>query len=656
MKKSKFNYIVLFFLCFFSFYANGNYGIVPKFTLQEGHCRVILNIELGKHAKIYWKNPGRLGFPTNINLSRSTNIKDFNIVWPFPKVEGSTPQDFYYYYSDAVTIPIEINAQDSSKPIALKADLNYAVCDNKCIPVQQTIEQEIKSSCNMTPFRKPSFEVEEILFNKSKSTLKALIKFTEPVTDPNFIIEPIHHIIFPIVKIKKKDNGYFTLEVALPYADLSQLDKAPLTFYSDKSEFPAIYNDGILLAQDKAPSTSLWLMVAFAVLGGFILNFMPCVFPILSLKVLSIIKTLEYKPQKTRTALIISSVGIIVTFLSLGIAVIILKFMGYEVFVGQNFQEPGFITFLCLALVIFISSAQDRINFKLPNLIVNKAGNIKFNNYYLEAFSSGVLASLLSTPCTAPFLGVALSFAFTAENHLIMLIFLSIGLGFSLPYLLLATKPKLLLRLPKPGIWSEKLKKFLSLLLVATLLWLLYIYSTQRGSFSTIGMAGILLLIKFCLESKRGILKHYYIKATLLLALSVSVFYLPAVHYYEQLTLNKQTQDLWKPLDLQAIPTLITSGKTIVVDISANWCVTCKFNKLLVLEQEKTINLLSSDNTIAMRGDFTNYDASILFFLKQNDSSGVPFNIVYGPKAPEGIVLPTLFSYDDLKKAIKQAN
>jgi suppressor for copper-sensitivity B len=392
-----------------------------------------------------------------------------------------------------------------------------------------------------------------------------------------------------------------------------------------------------------------------AMLGGFILNFMPCVFPVLSLKVLSVLTTISYKPHKTKAALIISSLGIISTFVMLGLLVVILKSLGHEVFFGQNFQNPTFITFLCLVLVLFISSAQDRFNLKLPNLIVNKTSNFRFNNYYIEAFSSGVLASLLSTPCTAPFLGTALSLALSGDAALVLIIFTAIGFGFALPYLLLAFSPALLAKLPRPGEWMEKIKLVLSLLLVGTLIWLLYIYFTQRGIYNAIGMAGILLLIKFFIEVKKGFLSNKYLKIILLLALSFTLFTLPAMKHNKEVILVHRTAKLWQNIDLQEIPRLINEGKTVVVDVTADWCVTCKYNKFMVLEQERTLELLDRGNIVAIRADFTSYNSDILFFLKSNNVHGVPFNIIYGKGAPAGIILPTVYSFNQLKEAIDKA-
>jgi suppressor for copper-sensitivity B len=437
--------------------------------------------------------------------------------------------------------------------------------------------------------------------------------------------------------------------------EIKRLQNSTINVYSNTSDYPYAYDKGIIITNVKPLNYNIFLIIGLAMLGGFILNFMPCVFPILSLKVFSILKTVSYKPHKTKAALIISSLGIITTFIALGMLVNILKALGQEVFFGQNFQEPIFITFLCLSLLIFISSSQDRLNLKFPNIIVNKTTNIKFDNYYFEAFSSGVIASLLSTPCTAPFLGTAVSLALSGDAILVYLIFTSIGLGFALPYLLLAFSPSLLARLPKPGKWMDKIKKFLTLLLIGTLLWLLYIYCTQRGIYNSLGLAGLLLLIKFVIELRKGFIANKVPKLVIFCLLSFLLFYLPQFSYTREVILHRNTAKTWQNIDLQEIPRLIDEGKIVVVDVTADWCVTCKFNKLTVLNLQKTLDLLSDKNIIAIRADFTNYSSDILFFLKTHEVHGVPFNIVYSKAAPAGIILPTLLNYKDLIEAIEKA-
>jgi len=382
----------------------------------------------------------------------------------------------------------------------------------------------------------------------------------------------------------------------------------------------------------KEPEIILLTLLA-AMLGGFILNFMPCVLPVLALKLMSVIKS----GASYRSTFIAIALGIMSTFWALAAASLIIKGMGKQVGIGLGFQEPEFIIFVCVLITIFISLALGRIqiNMNLPSW--GMANN----------FITGVMATLLSVPCTAPFLGGATLVAVTGTNFESFLIFTFMGLGFSLPYLLLIINPNLLQFLPKSGPWMESIKKILVVLFVATLVWLLEILYIQLGLRATIGVFLLLLLIKFALEQTG--LKYRII---LLAIITYTITYLPQLAHKEDEAFEAYAEHVWHDFDAAKINELVGHGYVVVVDVTADWCLTCKFNKLRLWDRSKTISLLSSPNIIAMRADVTMQNKFVEEFLKGRGVYGIPFDIVYGSSAPKGITLPTMPSYDDLKQAI----
>ena len=397
-----------------------------------------------------------------------------------------------------------------------------------------------------------------------------------------------------------------------------------------------------------SPSIILWPLIA-ALIGGLILNLMPCVLPVLMLKIFNIISN---RDSNYRMHLIATIAGIFFSFLSLGLVTVWMRSLGVVMGMGANFQAPQFVIILTIIMTIFTSNILGRFEIALPEFITSRLAAAKFKSAYIGAFASGVIATIFATPCTAPFLGTAITFAMTAEFMQIMEIFFMIGLGFSSPYILLIISPELLRFLPKPGVWMETFKKILAIAMIITIMWLLSILQSQLGIRATIGVLMMLFLIKFTFEQERINLVLRYIFAIILFA---GAMYLPTTASEEdQAGINEQLS-LWRSFDNAELERSINQGRIVVVDITADWCMTCKYNKLMLWNRAKTMKLLNDPNIVVMRGDLTRPSHAIHRYLESMRVYGIPFDIVYGPSARHGIILPTIASYDDLVKAIEMA-
>lgn len=387
----------------------------------------------------------------------------------------------------------------------------------------------------------------------------------------------------------------------------------------------------------------IWQILLFALLGGFILNFMPCVLPVLSLKVFSIMET----KQNQKNHLIFSVLGIIVVFWILSFAAIVLKALGLSFGIGMHFQEPIFIIFLTSLMTIFVGNIMKESSASLPEGLAN----LTHKNLYLNSFLTGMVAAIFSTPCTAPFLGTAVAFAAAGSAFEIFLIFSFIALGFSLPYIALIIWPSLLKFLPKPGPWMRKLKLFLALLMIATIFWLLSIMQAQLGFRATFGVLLLLMLVKFISEQPMQL----FWKVTLYIVIFYGLTSLPQMASQEDYHKEEEIKELWQEFTSKRLKDSVEEGKVVVVDITADWCGTCKYNKYMVWNRARTIELLSNPNIIALRKDITIRSHETQRFMQSIGVYGIPFNMLIGPKAPNGIVLPTIFSYDDIKKALENA-
>lgn len=526
-----------------SAYASSGYDTRFKVKFESNILQ--FNIKLDDGYKIYSNAPGDVGFPTQINLEHSENLKSSNIIWPIAEKEYFHGTMFHYIYSGEVSIPVDVEAVDISHPIIIKGVITYAICSDRCVPVTQNIE-----------------------LNLGK------------------IQDDMHNII--------------------------------------------------------------WILVA-AFIGGAILNLMPCVLPVLMLKIFSIINN---RNDGYRLHLIATICGIFSTFFILGYLTFCLKSIGVSFGMGANFQSPQFVIILCIIMVIFASNLLGRFEIVVPDSISSKLSSYRFKTAYISSFASGVIATIFATPCTAPFLGSAISFAMTADFIQIMQIFTSIALGFSVPYILLLIVPNMLNFLPRPGPWMFQFKRVLALVMVCTILWLLSILNTQLGFRAMLGVLMLLMLIKFIFEQD-NIRKS--VRLLVGIVLFIGAMYLPNIASEEDQKKINEEIALWEPFDQARLDNYINEGKIVVVDITADWCLTCKYNKFIFWNRAKTMKLLSEANVIAMRGDLTKPSAAIHDYLASRAVYGIPFDIVYGPKAKNGIMLPTIVRYNDLSSALNKA-
>lgn len=398
--------------------------------------------------------------------------------------------------------------------------------------------------------------------------------------------------------------------------------------------------------------TTLISALLLAFFGGAILNIMPCVLPILSIKLLSIIKHSGSTISKIRFSFFATICGITSCFLVLALIATLIKITGNSLGWGLQFQNPYFLIFLIIILTFFIANLLGffEVSFEgfLANFLNKKIDEQGEKKVFIPNFLSGVLAVLLATPCSAPFLGSAISFALTQQSSFITLIFFTIGLGFALPYIVLMIAPKLVHLLPKTGEWMYKVKEILALLLVATVLWLLFVLSHNVGVFQAIAIAIVALLLLIALE-----IKFKFLRFIAFVALFAAAFAIPTTEKTQNI--EKQSH-LWKKFDEAELYKLVAQNRVVVVDITADWCLTCKLNKLRVLNDEEVLAKLRSTNIVAMRGDITKPDETIMDFLRKNGRFAIPFNAVYGQGAKNGLLTSELLSKKELLDYIDQAS
>jgi thiol:disulfide interchange protein len=392
---------------------------------------------------------------------------------------------------------------------------------------------------------------------------------------------------------------------------------------------------------------SLFITLFFALLGGLILNIMPCVLPILSLKTLALVKKSGHIRKHTAKYGIAYTLGILFSFATIAALLIALQRGGEAIGWGFQMQSPAFVGFLIYLL--FLVGLNLSGVFHLPVLFGNTSHNINENSIH-GSFFTGVLATLVATPCTAPFMASAIGAALSMPPWAAMLIFLTLGFGLALPFLLISIFPGLLRFLPKPGAWMEKFKELLAFPMYASVIWLLWVLGMQTGIGGvSIILCGLLLII-FMLWLHKAVgyckLSHrlFSIMATIIMLIAM-LFYIGKIDKEEM---------AYTPYSAQTLASLRAEGKAVYVDVTAAWCITCQLNKNIALETPNTRQVFKDKNITLMVADWTNKNAEITEFLRNFGHNGVPLNVFYPVGGGEPVVLPQILSEDIVIDAVSE--
>ena len=647
--------------------AESQVRLISPITKNNNQNDFYLGLEykLQDGWKTYWKSPGGGGFPQSINWNKSKNIKDIEILWP-------TPVNFEILgiqsvgYKDDFIFPLKISLENNTKSSYIFLDINYLVCKDICIPGNASLELFIPAGIgNIT---KHSFSIEKSLSeipitNFNLSFLDSAT--TKIYTDDKNIS---FHFLASSKKKFKNPSIFLHTKYGLPttspqikltsdYESLEAIFLFDRNLIKDKEvKAQIIISDGIhsfdleeiILLEDRVYTLnqSYILILIIAFFGGLILNAMPCVLPVLSIKLLSILNNANNK-HSIRKSFLITSFGIIFSFSLLATIFIFFRFLGVSVGWGMQFQQPIFLMIIALILTFFSMNLFGIFEISMPKFLNHKIISSQNLNNNIKDFFNGFFATIMATPCSAPLVGTALTAAFTQSYFLMFLIFIFMGIGMSFPYLLISIFPQLIKSLPKPGKWMKYIKYFLGILLLLTLIW---VGNILLNHFNFIFMiVSLFLLIIFL------IFNYFFIyrKTTLLLSL-VIFFLLPNFAILES-TYLKNNND-WLDFNEVNIAELIQEDNIIFVDITADWCATCQYNKINVINSDEIIDYFKTNNIIKIRGDWTIPNEKILNFLEKNNKFGIPFNIIFNKKNQNGIVLSELLSKEEVLKELKGLN
>ncbi len=622
------------------------------------HTRILLDVALESGWKTYWHSPGEGGIAPQILWDEP--VGDFQWRWPAPRhfeVAGLSTQG----YQGEVRFPLSLNYPAGQ---SLKGTLRLSTCSNVCIltdfPFTLAVDGQApagfdfdwaKAISNL-PQPLPAATRVELGYQHNQLQLRA--ELAEGWQSPALFIDALEGAEFGKPVLEVEGN---TLIARVPVSDGWQGD-APdlrgqslgLLLTSSEQAWQTKGSIGEALVLPAPSQPLLWLLGA-ALLGGLILNLMPCVLPVLALKLGSVLQHQEREQGTVRKQFLAASAGIIASFWVLAAMSSLLRATQGAVGWGIQFQSAGFIGFMVLVTLLFCANLLGLFEIRLPsnlNTRLATSGGNGLGGHFLQ----GSFATLLATPCSAPFLGTAVAFALAAPLGQLWLIFTALGIGMSLPWLLVATLPRLALWLPKPGRWMGRLRILLGLLMLGSSLWLASLLGNHLGNMQVYWLMAAMLLALLI-----GIIWRYGIRGfTLALSLStlVGAALLLGGAFTAQGTGNVD-QVVWQPLSERAITDALAQNKRVFVDVTADWCVTCKANKYNVLLRDEVQNALSAPDVVALRGDWSKPDDTIAAFLRQRGAAAVPFNQIYGPGLPQGEILSPLLDKADLLTLLNQA-
>ncbi len=644
-----------------------------------------LEFKLAKDWKLYWRTPGDAGYPPRIDWSGSSNLGKAEFAWPVPQrytIFGLTT----YVYQDAVILPLSITPQVAGEPVLLRGKLEYLLCDKICIPYEGDLALDLPAGpSEPTDHAKAiatfAAKVPRIIVDAGQETrlivehaaltpenggvmLELLARADRPFGKPDAIVEGPAALSFGAPKeISLSDGGRLAL-LRLPVSVIGNAEATNAAFPDEPTLTVTLVDGDRAIEQDVSAPLSdahapvrFLAMLAVALLGGLLLNLMPCVLPVLSLKLMSAVRAATYETRELRLSFLATAAGILVAFFGLAGAAIALKATGMAVGWGIQFQQPIFLAGMALVLTLFACSLWGVFAIRLPGGIMNAANNACDGKALAGSFFTGVFATLLATPCSAPFLGTAVGFAMTRGPGEILAIFAALGFGLAAPYLLVAALPKLARLLPKPGPWMAWFCRALALVLAVTAFWLLTVLAAQAGVAAAV-VCGLLLvgvsavLTLGCIARDRSFLRRATWPAVGLLAIALAAVTLAA----KPETGRAVISDLrWQPFDRVQIINAVATGKTVLVDVTADWCATCQVNKKLVLNRGDVRAAIEKGEVIAMRADWTRPDPAISSYLAGFGRYGIPFNVVYGPAAPGGLVLSELLTEHEVLAAFGKA-
>jgi thiol:disulfide interchange protein/DsbC/DsbD-like thiol-disulfide interchange protein len=659
-----------------------------------------LKMEAGWHT--YWRNPGDSGLPTTLAWTLPAGVGAGPIEWPAPHLLPVGPLANFGYEGEVLLLtqlkPAATLAPGT--PVVFNARADWLVCKEICIP--EGVDLALTLAVGNTTAPDPRWGAPlaaaraalprpltgwQASAQGSGSTIA--LKLTPPPVADAAATDPGALYFFPYAEAQvepsppqtlTRDGSAFVL--SLPVASnlaggLTRVAGVVTAGNGFGAEVHAAVIDvplaGSVVARARPASAaspslnlvapapaadrlSLVVALMFALAGGVILNLMPCVFPILSIKVLGFAAHHDDRPTLRHEAVAFAA-GVVLTFVTLGLALAALRAAGEQLGWGFQLQSPAVVT--ALAMLFFVLALNLSGVFEFGQLVPSSVAGWSSQNRTVDAFGSGVLAVVVASPCTAPFMGAALGYAFTGTTAITLIVFVALGVGMALPYALLAWFPAWRRRLPRSGPWLVRFKQLLAFPLYGTVIWLAWVLGSQRDNDAVLRLFVVLLGVGFVLWVWRivrtggarpwGIAGLAVLTATAVAAWPL--FATDADGVAPAKASVSAESGGWIAFSPAKIAELTAAGRPVFVDFTAAWCVTCQVNKRLVLNTADVRAGFARRNVALVRADWTRRDATITRALAALGRNGVPVYVLYRP-GKEPLLLPEVLQKDVVLDAL----
>jgi thiol:disulfide interchange protein len=647
-------------------------AVVPGKSFTVG---LLLRMAPGWHT--YWKFSGDAGLPTELKWKLPPGWKIGDIQWPIP-LKTIDPGDIetYGYENEVllmqeITLPEKIDGSSAN----LSAEANWLVCEKICIPGSARLQLDLPVASTSQPantnvfarYRRllpqnwPGADVARADWSRVGADLRLKITSETLAKYPSgdFFPLPEAETIVGHPAVQSRNNNEIVFRVPLESAPKDLSSMAGLVVFAqqpngDDRAAWQITSAPAVSASRPAPARGILTFLLFGFLGGLILNLMPCVLPVISLKIFGFVQQAGQSRQKIFRSGVAFTIGIFAWFITLAVLLIALKGAGRDVtWGGFQFTNPYFVLALSVIVLVFALNLFGVFEVSLPQSVTRNLLSTSERRDLLGSFFQGVFATVLATPCTAPFLGTALGFAFTQSAAIILAMFTAIAAGMSAPYLLLSAQPAWLRFLPRPGPWMLHVKQFMGFLLLATLLFLLYVLGAQRGLEGAIWASCFLLVISvacwmkgaFVVPTAPAVKRIVVLVLVLLLVIGSGVYFIGDKFQSAKIaSADSQIRGDWQPFTPERLQTELEQGRTVFVDFTAAWCLTCKFNEASVLEAQDVREAFQRHGVVKLKADWTNGDPVITKLLQQFGRPGVPLYVLYPAKNEEPIVFPEVLT------------
>jgi thiol:disulfide interchange protein DsbD len=642
--------------------------------------------QIQEHWHVYWKNPGDSGFAITIDWVLPEGYIAGDIVWPYPQRIEIDPLTSYGY-EDELLLLSRLRVPDAAvagTQVNLVADVKWLECRVECVPGTARFEfsMPVAQDPQADAFFQDQFEAHRDAYPSNGDGLGAegfedketvVIRLKEKKVDTvSFFPFENGLIDNHATQVFEKDGSGSRLSIKKSAAAGDKfLEKIEGLLVVDRQgrPHPNAYEISLPLHESSAVDNLVlgrrehhpFMIVLFAFLGGLILNLMPCVLPVLSIKVLSLVESSHKGARSVLLDGLSFASGILVSFWFLAFFMVALRSAGHFVGWGFQFQSPVFVIFMA---VLFFWLGMNLFGIFEVDLGSARIANAVRNSFFLKSpFLNGVLATVVATPCTAPFMGTALGYALSQPAAVTFAVFTSLGLGLACPYIVLSLRPQWLRFIPKPGPWMITMKKAFGLMFMASVWWLAWVLFVQRGAtavaFLLAGLSVITLsawtIGKFAAAGRNEALRR---RARLVaVVLFLAGFGLALYGSTKQPDAPSRSPEEgaigWEAFSPERLSQLREEGKAVFIDFTATWCLTCQVNERVAIDHPMIVRLIKEKGIVMMKADWTNYDAVITRALESYGKNSIPVYVIYAPGARAPVFLPEILTPGIVEKALK---